>query len=246
MFCMKYLKLMHLFVLVTGFTFLDAQQTTFAIIGDFGSGTINESAVANLVKSWNPQFVVTTGDNRYGDTDYDLTVGKDYCEFLAVAEPGTYCDGNGSTLNAFFPSTGNHDYTDGGGINEYIAYFNLPGTGIQTSGTSGSELYYDFVMGNVHFFVIDSESAIYNGTLIAQQTWLQNQMAASTARWKIVYFHHAPYSSSSVHGSIIEMRWAFAQWGADAVISGHDHTYERLEYDGITYFVNGIGGRKQI
>jgi hypothetical protein len=38
------------------------------------------------------------------------------------------------------------------------------------------------------------------------------------------------------------MRWPFAQWGASAVISGLDHTYERLLVDDIPYFVNGLGG----
>ena len=38
------------------------------------------------------------------------------------------------------------------------------------------------------------------------------------------------------------MQWPFAAWGADAVISGHAHTYERIERDGIVYFVNGLGG----
>lgn len=40
------------------------------------------------------------------------------------------------------------------------------------------------------------------------------------------------------------MRWPYASWGADAVIAGHDHLYERLERDGIAYFVNGLGGRE--
>jgi hypothetical protein len=38
------------------------------------------------------------------------------------------------------------------------------------------------------------------------------------------------------------MQWPFAAWGADFVLSGHDHTYERISRDGITYFVNGLGG----
>jgi predicted phosphodiesterase len=41
------------------------------------------------------------------------------------------------------------------------------------------------------------------------------------------------------------MQWSFAEWGADVVISGHDHTYERISRDGITYFVNGLGGRSK-
>ena len=39
------------------------------------------------------------------------------------------------------------------------------------------------------------------------------------------------------------MQWPFARWGADVVMSGHDHNYERLSVDGITYFVNGLGGK---
>jgi tartrate-resistant acid phosphatase type 5 len=72
--------------------------------------------------------------------------------------------------------------------------------------------------------------------------WLQEQLAASCATWQIVYFYHAPYSSSRVHGSTTAMQWPFASWGADAVLSGHDHTYERNFVDGIVYFINGLGG----
>ena len=39
------------------------------------------------------------------------------------------------------------------------------------------------------------------------------------------------------------MQWPFADWGADVVLTGHDHTYERISPpDGILYFVNGLGG----
>jgi hypothetical protein len=56
--------------------------------------------------------------------------------------------------------------------------------------------------------------------------------------------HHAPLSSASAHGSDpIMSQWPFASWGADAVLGGHDHTYERIDHDGIPYFVNGLGGQ---
>jgi hypothetical protein len=38
------------------------------------------------------------------------------------------------------------------------------------------------------------------------------------------------------------MQWPFAEWGTDAVLSGHNHVYERISRDGIPYFVNGLGG----
>jgi hypothetical protein len=215
----------------------------FAVIGDFGVGlNEHERKVATLVRSWNPEFIITLGDNRYGAIDYDSAVGQHFCEFLSETETGSYCSGNDALSNAFFPSLGNHDYTDGGGLDEYLAYFTLPGAGLNTSGTSGSERYYDFVKGPVHFFVIDSQGALRNASdNTAQIAWLQAQLSASATPWQIVYFHHPPYSSAE-HGSSTEMQWPFAHWGADAVMSGHDHNYERLSVDGITYFVNGLGG----
>ena len=216
----------------------------FAVIGDFGDASTAEADVASLIAGWNVDFMTTVGDNRYGATTYDQVIGQYYCAFLRDAGAGTYCNGNGSATNGFFPATGNHDYSDGGGLNEYLNYFTLPGAGIATSGTSGNERYYDFVQGPLHFFVIDSQGALSSGSdLTAQQNWLQAQLAASTAPFQIVLLHHPPYSSSSSHGSTPAMQWSFEAWGADAVLGGHDHTYERLQIGGIPYFVNGLGGR---
>ena len=220
-----------------------ASEIVFGAIGDFGDGSSAEARVAGVMAGWNPDFIVTLGDNRYGSTNFDLTVGQFFCAHLADVASGAYCSGGDSAVNAFFPSAGNHDYSDGNGINEYLRYFTLPGAGVTTSGTSGSELYYDFVQGPVHFFVLDSESALDSRTeMSAQQNWLQRQLAASTAPWQIVVLHHAPYSSGS-HGSNEALQWPYAAWGADAVLAGHDHVYERLEADGIPYFVNGLGGK---
>lgn len=221
-------------------------QTRFAIIGDYGNDSANESAVAALVAGWNVNFVVTVGDNRYGATTFDQTVGKYYCSFLKNAKPGTFCAGGSAPVNAFFPAIGNHEYTDGSGADYglagYLSYFTLPGAGIVNS--SGNERYYDLVRGDVHLFVLNSYPAEPDGTTSGsvQGEWLRTRLAASTARLKIVFMHHAPYSSCTQHGSQPGMQWPFAAWGADVVVAGHDHTYERLQVNGIPYFVNGLGG----
>ncbi len=88
----------------------------------------------------------------------------------------------------------------------------------------------------------NSEAPDGTSSRSAQAAWLKKQLAASTSAWNIVFDHHPPYSSDSTHGSSPGMRWPFARWGADAVISGHAHTYERVRRDGIAYFVNGLGG----
>jgi hypothetical protein len=204
----------------------------FAVIGDFGGGGQPEADVAALVKSWKPQLIITTGDNNYPDGSgetIDQKIGQFYSEFIS---PYTGEYGAGADENRFFPSLGNHDWnTDQ--AQPYLDYFTLP----------GNERYYSFVRGPVHFFVLDSDSREPDGVgkSSLQATWLQEQLAASESPWKIVYFHHAPYSSG-LHGPVDWMQWPFAAWGVDFVLSGHDHTYERISRDGITYFVNGLGG----
>ena len=74
-----------------------------------------------------------------------------------------------------------------------------------------------------------------------QAEWLQAALSESTSPWQIVYTHHPPYSSGN-HGSIDWIQWPFQDWGADALLCGHDHDYERLIVDGFPIFINGVGG----
>jgi hypothetical protein len=220
----------------------------FAAFGDYGDDTPAEAAVANLVKSWQPDGVLTLGDNNYGvgapDT-IDRNIGQYYHEFIGNYV-GSY--GPGSPVNRFFPTLGNHDwwYFDPDGpvpnANPYLGYFTLPGAGFQNS--SGNERYYDFVLGNVHFFALDSNFEEPDGRTVdsPQADWLRGALAASQQAFNIVYFHHAPFTSGAESGNDEAMQWPFAQWGADAVLSAHDHIHERLAIDGIPYFVNGLGG----
>jgi hypothetical protein len=204
----------------------------FAVIGDYGSGTRNERQVADLVKSWQPAFIITTGDNNYpsgsGET-IDAAIGQFYHEFISPYK-GDF--GEGAEQNRFFPSLGNHDWLTNSG-DPYFDYFSLP----------GNERYYDFTWGPLQLFSVNSDYNEPDGIdrISEQAGWLQDEMEGSEAPWQIVYFHHAPYSSG-LHGSNDWMRWPFKDWGADAVLSGHDHHYERLLIDDLAYFVNGIGG----
>ena len=204
----------------------------FAAIGDYGGGGQAEAAVAALVASWNPDFVITQGDNNYpaGEaTTIDPHIGQFYHDYIF---PYTGSYGAGAAENRFFPALGNHDWITAG-AQPYLAYFTLP----------GNERYYDFVRGAVHFFAVDSDSHEPDGITASstQALWLQTALAAAPEPWKLVYFHHAPYSSSA-HGSNTTLQWPFAAWGATAVLAGHDHSYERILMDGFPYFVNGLGG----
>ncbi len=210
----------------------DQQSVHFAIIGDYGLAGKAEEDVANLVKSWKPDFIITTGDNNYpngADSTIDHNIGQYYHEFISPYH-GSF--GSGDTVNRFFPSLGNHDWRSPG-AEPYLKYFTLP----------GNERYYDFARGPVHLFAIDSDDHEPDSITASsvQALWLKKKLSESTARWKLVYFHHSPYSSAE-HGNSPKLQWPFKEWGATAVISGHDHTYEQLIVNGLPYFVNGSGG----
>jgi tartrate-resistant acid phosphatase type 5 len=208
------------------------QAVRFAVIGDFGEDNSGEKDVSEMVKSWQPDFVITTGDNNYPNgaaETIDQRIGQYYHEFIY---PYHGAFGQGADQLRFFPSLGNHDWLTAN-AQPYLDYFELP----------GNERYYDFVWGDIHFFALDADSREPDGVsqVSPQANWLHERLAGSTSPWKVVYFHQAPYSSG-YHGSTDWMRWPFAEWGASVVFSGHDHTYERLIEDGIPYFVDGLGG----
>lgn len=204
---------------------------TFAVIGDFGSGSPREAAVAAMVRGWAPDFVVTTGDNNYAGaadlTSYDPNVGQFYAPFIA---PYTGAYGAGAVENAFFPAIGNHDWDIGGGA-PYFAFFTLP----------GNERYYEVARGPLRLVFLDSDAREPDGRTPSsvQGTWAQQAMAAAREPFVFVVFHHPAYTSSNREPAML---WPFKDWGADAVLTGHVHNYERLTDVGLTYFVNGQGG----
>jgi tartrate-resistant acid phosphatase type 5 len=204
----------------------------FAVIGDYGADNVFEGDVANLILSWQPDFIITTGDNNYpygGYDTIDAAIGKYFHSYI-YPYIGSY--GEGATVNRFFPSLGNHDLlTDDG--KPYFDYFTLP----------GNERYYAFTWGPVHFFALNDIESEPDGVGVSsiQAAWLQSKLTASTSSWNVVYMHYPPYSSGP-HGSTDWARWPYREWGADVVLAGHDHTYERLEEDSLTYIVDGMGG----
>jgi hypothetical protein len=210
-----------------------SQVVRFAVIGDYGNATSPEGDVASLVASWHPDFIITTGDNNYlGSGAWDLTIGQYYHNYIYPYNGGY---GSGAAINMFFPSLGNHDWNVG--LSGYIDYFTLP----------GNERYYNFTWGPVHLYALDSDVSEPDGRTNSstQAMWLETLLSTSKEPWNIIYFHEPPYSSGTTHGSTTAMRWPYKDWGATAVITGHEHNYERLMEGGLPYFVNGAGGKNR-
>jgi tartrate-resistant acid phosphatase type 5 len=202
-----------------------ADSITFAVIGDYGQNSKEEGQVATMVKSWGVDFIITTGDNNYlfgsrGSLKKNIT--KYYGDFIynpdAPADLRCHGKADRDRINRFFPSPGNHDnYTKG--MKPYLDYFTLP----------GDEKNYIFTWGAVEFFSINTgKDANIDCCDAPESKWLKDELAKSTAPFKFVYFHHPPFSSGE-HGNATKMQWPYGQWGADAVLNGHEHFYERVE-----------------
>jgi predicted phosphodiesterase len=151
-----------------------------------------------------------------GDNDYE----NDYT--VSVTPYFNNFISSNCTQNKFYPTYGNHDWKGRNGYDEVFPC---------------ASDYYQFTLGSAEFFTINSDELTNT-----QISWLEESIKTSNATWKIVFLHHSPFSSGR-HGSNRETQLDYADWGVDLVLSGHDHSYERITKDGVLYLVNGLGGR---
>ncbi|MEC7583382.1 MAG: metallophosphoesterase [Planctomycetota bacterium] len=203
-------------------------------LGDSGHANPEAEAVRDsflqFTQGESPDMLLMLGDNAYPngtDPEYQAAFFDMYPTVLR---------------NTFSWSTfGNHDYRSARSVTEsgvYYDIFNHPRAGEAGGLPSGTEAYYSFDRGHVHFICIDSMGSprTVNGPMMQ---WLRADLASTTARWTIVYMHHPPYSKGShdsdsrtdSSGRLFRMREVFVPEleaaGVDLVLSGHSHSYER-------------------
>lgn len=215
-----------------------ADSVCFAEIGDYGYAGMPEFYVADMVKKWNPDFIVSVGDNNYyqGKTStIKNNISQFYGDYIYNFDAPYELQCNGKAfqekINRFFSTPGNHDANNKDKLTPYYNFFTLP----------GNESYYRFTWGPVTFYSVNSSE----GDIEEQKAWLKKEAGICNTPFKILFFHHPPYSSGS-HGNNGYMQWDFYSLGIDAILVGHDHIYERIEkkgQEGMYYFVNGLGGK---
>ena len=193
-------------------------------LGDSGTANANARAVRDgfyaVSGARPPDLWLMLGDNAYvfgTDAEYQAAV------FQNMFEP---------TLRSsvLWPTIGNHDAlssTSSTQMGPYFQIFHLP-TGGQAGGMpSGTEAYYSFDWGNVHFVCLDSAGGDLSATG-AQAIWLQADLVSTAQDWTVAFWHHPPYSKGS-HNSdsepeLMDMRQNFLpileSHGVDLVLSG--------------------------
>lgn len=198
--------------------------------GDIGNCNVDgDEQTATLIAGL-PGTVLALGDNAYPDgTLEDFT--------------DCYAPSWGAHLGRTRPTPGNHEYhtPDAAG---YFGYFGAlagdPALG-----------YYSFDLGAWHLVSLNSNISMSAGS--AQEEWLRTDLAASSATCTLAFWHH-PRFSSGFHGNSThsaDVVTALDELGADVVLTGHDHHYERsvpvdrngaADAQGLVHFVAGTGG----
>jgi hypothetical protein len=198
-------------------------------------GLDDDTATAKLIEGLPAAAVFTAGDNVYPDGTAE--------QYRDCYDP-TW----GQFRDRTRPAPGNHD-SNTKDLAGYVAYF---GAAAEPNGTS----WYSYDLGTWHIVVLDSDCAVVGGcgTDSDQGRWLTADLAASNASCTLAIWHH-PRFSSGEHGndtSVAPFWQTLFDAGADVVINGHDHDYERFAPQdpdgqedrarGIREFVVGTGG----
>lgn len=193
---------------------------------------------AGIIEGYPDATVATLGDNAYGAGSkeefecYDKTWGK--------------------FKNRTRPSAGNHDYGTAN-AEGYFDYFD-------SRAGDPDKGYYTYQLGSWSMIALNSNCDEIGGCGpdSPQYRWLKKSLSQSQARCTLAYMHH-PWRSSGKHGptGIIEpLVELLYKNGADVVLSGHDHIYERFapqrpdgrvdNQRGMRQFVVGTGGNREL
>lgn len=198
-----------------------------------GETSLGDEATSAIIDRFPSAVIFTAGDNVSGEgrmAEYKNCFGPTWGRFL----------------DRLHPSPGNHDYMTDAGF-PYYQHFGA------AAGQPGQG-YYSYDLGDWHIVALNSNcDAIACGPNSAQAAWLRKDLADNEKQCKLLYWHHPRYSSgiSGNYGPVSSF-WRIAlEHGADVMVSGHDHDYERFapqdgdgnaDPDGIRQFVVGTGG----
>ena len=198
-----------------------AARFTFAVVGDFGNGSDNEQAVASMIESWHPDFVLTVGDNAYPLGSAEL-LDRDIFGPYATVMRGS----------AWFPAFGNHDVKANGGKPEVEAFHSL-----------GNERWYRFTWGNTGVVVLDSDLSVGPGS---PQLRFAHRALAEASCFRFAAWHHPPWEppgarlSPGLRRNIVPL---VEKNGVQVVFEGHLHAYARSRpRHGVLYVAVGTGG----
>ncbi len=206
---------------------LPAGSVVFVGAGDIADCANKNAQLTAQLLATIPGTVFTTGDNAYG-------------EGTSTQYANCYDPTWGQFKDRTKPIPGNHEYMTAGASAYYQYFNNIPP-------------YYAYDLGAWRIYALNSEIDV--STTSDQVKWLQADLAANPRKCVLAYWHEPRWSSGNHHGSnsAYETLWQILyNAGAELVLNGHEHNYERFtpmnatgqpDPQGMREFVIGTGGR---
>lgn len=222
---------------------------SFLVLGDWGRrGTDAQRAVASgmarAARTYNPQFILSTGDNFYEHGVQSVRDPHWVESFDAVYDdPALHLP--------WYVALGNHDHE--GSVeaqcaySQYDARWSMPDRFFAINKRVATNVYAQLIfLDTTPFTEAAGDEAVgtaYDPTL--QAYWLRNMLAPSRSHWRIVIGHHPLRSGSTFHGDTPALRDrvepVLHQFGVHAYLCGHEHDQQHLVHDGLHHVISGAG-----
>jgi calcineurin-like phosphoesterase family protein len=206
---------------------LSAGDAIFVGAGDITSCDNNNDELTAQLLDAIPGTVFTLGDNVYDSGTFT--------QYTNCYDP-TWGRHKARTK----PIPGNHEYVTSGAAGYFQYFNNIPS-------------YYAYNLGSWRIYALNSEIDVSASS--PQVAWLQQDLAANPSQCVLAYWHQPRWSSGVTHGSnpAYQTLWQILyEEGAELVLTGHEHNYERFAEmnaaglvvsEGLREFVVGTGGR---
>ncbi|MEI6511801.1 MAG: metallophosphoesterase [bacterium] len=194
----------------------------FIAYGDTRDGHKVHQEIINQMIQLHPKFVISTGDLVNDGSEPAL-----WTKFDKIT-------GELRKTTPYYAALGNHDIGGEGFATRKLRPKN-----------SGTEMYYSFDEGKLHFICLDTQQSIKPDS--KQYKWLESDLKSAKSRGKFIipFFHVAVYSVGG-HGSSSSLQTIlvplYKKYGVKLSFQGHDHIYYRTLREGTTWVVTGGGG----
>ncbi|MBK8253697.1 MAG: metallophosphoesterase [Polyangiaceae bacterium] len=205
------------------------ESFSFMAIGDTNPGLGHTTGVLENALPKAPEFTLHGGDIQYYDSGLET-----WASWFPIMQPML-------SAGAFFPAIGNHESEKEEELAEYALRF------FGDAGFDGGETYYRFQTGGVHFFSLNTEDSIGQGS--PQGTWLESRLAQVSAlpdyRFSIVFFHKPILTCGDTGDNPAARAYLEPIFLANKVVlvlQAHMHGYERFDLGDITYLTTAGGG----